>query len=95
MTVFVIYSCSLDGDSWLAYACKAVCADIPAAQRWIAAHPIDVAALPINCKPAVPRYMHSANGWTFFGTRAEVELLDQQSKAGDFGYIVEETEVLE
>lgn len=88
LKVLAIYQCSIDGDSWLAYSCKAIAADVPAALRWIDAHPLPST----SSKPAHPLMV--APHWAFFGSRAEVDLLDEQSQAGDFGYVVEETDVV-
>lgn len=95
MKVFVIFSCSLDGDSWLVYSCKAVCADVAAAVRWIDANPLLVPNAP-TVPPVAHPLMNKGNHWTVFCTRAEVDLLDQQSKVPEFafGYVVEEMEVV-
>jgi hypothetical protein len=89
MTVRAIFSCSVDGDSWLAYELEAIAADIPAAVRWIEANQLSPGP---SDKPVHP-IMTAANHFSFYGTRAEVELLDSRSLGGTFGYVIEEIPV--
>jgi hypothetical protein len=90
MKVWVIFECSIDGDSLLVYGFRAVTSSITAAVHWIIDHPCSV----IPTRPPAHPLMTAANNWTFIGSCQQVDLLDQQSKAGDFGYVVEEVDVV-
>ena len=84
MSAWVIFSCSIDGDSWLAFDEKAVCGSVEAAIRWIDAHPLTI-------DPTRPPAHHAmvAPHWFYFGKRVDLD-----PNHGDYGYVVEEAEVV-